>query len=90
MTPSRFLQDRAGGRGLATHGLHLTAGGQHDGGRPGDPADVRAAGHHVHLWPTEGRDHRVRANQLTSSGRLGQSELRETLVRKRLGLVFNF
>lgn len=52
-SPSAFLQDDVGGRGLATHGLHLTTGGQHDGGGPGDPTGDCAAGHRVRLWPKE-------------------------------------
>lgn len=64
-SPSASLQDLAGGCGLAPHGLHLPAGCRDDGGGPGGSAAVRAAGHRLRLQPEEGRNHGIRAHQLS-------------------------
>lgn len=93
--PSCSLQDDAGGRRLAAHGLHLPTGDKHDGGRPGDPAGVRAAGHRVRLWPKEGRNGRLPAHQLSAGRRRSGNSGRPfkaavILVRKTLGAGFFF
>lgn len=66
--PSSLLQDAAGGRGGGAHGRHLSSGGQHDGGGPGRPHGLHAAGRRLRLCPKEGGDRHLRAHQLSTGG----------------------